>query len=189
MNWKQAFGEDWCVPAEIQTLVSSGELTDESDPHGMGTCPAFGVPEAITGSGDTVFLVVDHIDPDRREYEERYMVIYHDYIVYLGDDVHEAIHAWRAARWFFHVDAVAQRPDPMPPSIVCGADLCKVAEIPPEVSILAERHPAFCGFRDLSEKTAGWVVRLPYLLEPPPDAETVATLYGTGRDYIIVPGR
>ena len=110
--WILEFGAKWQVPPQIDALVGSGLLADESWHN--DSCPRFSHQEG----NNVVILSVDHVDPAQREYEpvNRFQVwiqpcdsdgcrgLSAEY-VYDGDDVDEAIRVTTAT-----VERLRQQP-------------------------------------------------------------------------------
>lgn len=107
--WVYEFSERWAVPKEIDDLVASGFLKDESWHN--DTMPLF---TATLADGAVITLAVDAAEPEMREYEtgQRFSVAVtednnsgiDEYLgerlpvyVYEGNDLNEAIAAIRTA--------------------------------------------------------------------------------------------
>ena len=64
-TWRSEHGEDYAVPKEIEALVASGWLTDESWHN--DACPSFTRYYPEIGEQTNIRLWVDHPDPGQRE--------------------------------------------------------------------------------------------------------------------------
>lgn len=93
MTWRDAFGPEFDVPAEVESAVASGAIIDVS--YKNDVCPSFSLDD-----GAMVRLWVEHPDVAQRETGEtdgRFMVVgaWDVECRYIGDDIGAAIRALR----------------------------------------------------------------------------------------------
>lgn len=89
MGWREEFGPDYAIPAEVVAMVERGELLDCSWHNDV--CPSFTLAR---DGGDVPRLWIEHPDPSEREYNDgsgRYSVTSADDVLYDGDDLTEAL--------------------------------------------------------------------------------------------------
>lgn len=104
--WTQQFSKDFAVPPELTKLVTDGEADDLS--YGNDVAPSFGLFFADDKEEHEIRIWSDHPDASKREFPDgnRFLVVWYPEgaglsgqdieEAYNGDDVNEAIKAYRA---------------------------------------------------------------------------------------------